>query len=85
MEIEQPSQSPKATGFSVQTKFCLGILLILGLFTSLLSFGLYRQLQDSLVSSVYEKSEIILAELEATRKYISSDAQTEDFVAGFSG
>ncbi len=72
MEIEQPSQSPKTTGFSVQTKFCLGILLILGLFTSLMSFGLYRQLQDTLVSSVYEKSEIILAELEATRKYISS-------------
>lgn len=58
-------------GFSLQTKFSVGIVVILGLFTGLLSYGLYRQLEESLIRSVYEKSEIILAELEATRKYVS--------------
>ncbi len=53
-------------GLSLQTKFSVGIVVILSIFTGLLSYGLYKQLEESLIRSVYEKSEIILAELEAT-------------------
>ncbi len=58
-------------GFSLQIKFCVGIILILGGFAGLLSYGLYRQLEDGLIQNVYEESQIILAELEATRKYVA--------------
>ncbi|MFA6222784.1 MAG: DUF3365 domain-containing protein [Desulfomonilaceae bacterium] len=69
---EQPvTESTASHALSLQTKFSLGIIAILGLFTCLLSYGLYRQLENSLISNVYEKSEIILAELEATRKYVA--------------
>lgn len=71
--MEEEDKSPLTTkrGLSLQTKFSLGIILILGLFSGLLSYGLYRQLEDSLVKNVYEESQIILAELEATRKYVA--------------
>lgn len=62
----------RARDLSLQTKFSLGIVIILGIFTGLLSYGLYKQLEDSLIRNVYEKSEIILAELEATRNYVAS-------------
>jgi len=55
----------------LQTKFSVGIIIILGLFTAVLSYGLYKQLEGSLIRNVYEKSEIILAELEATRNYVA--------------
>ncbi len=42
-----------------------------GLFAGLLSYELYTQLREALISNVYEKSQIILTELEATRKYVS--------------
>lgn len=57
--------------FSLQIKFCLGIVLILGGFAGLLSYGLYRQLEEALIQNVYEDSQIILGELEATRKYVA--------------
>lgn len=57
--------------FSLQIKFCVGIIVIFGGFAGLLSYGLYRQLEDTLIQNVYEESQIILAELEATRKYVA--------------
>ncbi len=71
MKAQIQSHAVGTRGLSLQTKFSAGIVIILGLFTGLLSYGLYRQLEESLIRSVYEKSEIILAELEATRKYVS--------------
>jgi two-component system, NtrC family, sensor kinase len=71
MKAQAPSPVVGPRGFSLLTKFSAGIVIILGLFTGLLSYGLYKQLEESLIRSVYEKSEIILAELEATRKYVS--------------
>ena len=65
----RPADIPK--GLSLQTKFSLGMILILLIVTGALSYWLYRELEKSLINSVYEKSEIILAELEATRKYVS--------------
>jgi two-component system, NtrC family, sensor kinase len=65
----RPSDIPK--GLSLQTKFSLGMTVILLIVTGALSYWLYRELEKSLINSVYEKSEIILAELEATRKYVS--------------
>ncbi len=71
MNAQDESLAAKTRGFSLQTKFGVGIVIIMGLFTGLLSYGLYKQLEASLISNVYEKSEVILAELEATRKYVS--------------
>ncbi len=62
----------RARDLSLQTKFSLGIVIILGVFTGFLSYGLYKQLEDSLIRNVDQKSEIILAELGATRNYVSS-------------
>jgi two-component system, NtrC family, sensor kinase len=71
MNDQAKSPVVSARSFSLQTKFSVGIITILGLFTGLLSYGLYKQLEDSLIKNVYEKSEIILAELEATRNYVA--------------
>lgn len=62
----------KPVSLSLQTKFSLGIFAMLFLVASILSYGLYRELQESLIKSVYEKSQIILTELEATRNYVSA-------------
>jgi two-component system, NtrC family, sensor kinase len=72
MENQAKSPVTRTRSLSLQTKFSVGIVLIMGLFTGLLSYGLYKQLEESLIRNVYEKSEIILAELEATRNYVSS-------------
>ncbi|MDD3472574.1 MAG: DUF3365 domain-containing protein [Syntrophaceae bacterium] len=72
MAIKRSAMGGLGGRWSLQTKFCVGIVLLLALFTSLMSFGMYMQLTDSMYNSVYEKSEIILGELEATRKYVAS-------------
>ncbi len=38
--------------------------------SGLLSYGLYKELERTLVANVYDKSQLILAELEATRQYV---------------
>lgn len=73
MKDQGKSRAVRVRSLSLQTKFSLGIILILGLFTGVLSYGLHKQLEDSLIRNVYEKSEIILAELEATRNYVASN------------
>lgn len=71
MTDPQETEYKAGKGLSLQLKFSIGIILILGGFAGLLSYGLYRQLEESLVENVYEESQIILAELEATRKYVA--------------
>ena len=71
MENSRKTSPKSRRGFSLQSKFTVGIILILGGFSGLLSYGLYRQLEDSLVDNVYEQSQIILAELEAIRTYVA--------------
>jgi two-component system, NtrC family, sensor kinase len=68
---EKHSVAGGIRGLSLQAKFSAGIIIIVGLFAGLLSYELYSQLKESLTSNVYEKSQVILAELEATRKYVS--------------
>ncbi len=61
----------RTVGHSLQTKFSFGIIVILVVFTCLLSYGVYKQLKQSLIRNSHEKSQVILAELEATRKYVA--------------
>ena len=64
------SKKAGSTGLSLRMKFSLGIILVLFSLSGLLSYGLYRSLKKSLIERVYEESEIILTELEATRQYV---------------
>ncbi|MEW6348764.1 MAG: DUF3365 domain-containing protein [Thermodesulfobacteriota bacterium] len=57
-------------GLSLQVKFTIGMTVILFGLSALLSFGLYKELEALLIRTVYEKSQLVMAELEATRSYV---------------
>lgn len=57
-------------GLSLQVKFTTGMAMILFGLSALLSFGLYKELESLLIKNVYEKSQLVMLELEATRSYV---------------
>ncbi len=75
-------------GLSLQVKFTIGMAVILFGLSALLSFGLYKELEELLIRNVYEKSQLVMSELEATRSYVrdvlrpkvSSMVAEDDFV-----
>lgn len=72
MKAESPPQtSDVPRGLSLQIKFSLGMIVILLIVTGASSYWLYSELEKSLIENVHEKSQIILTELEATRRYVA--------------
>lgn len=68
---ERPQSSDdNGVARSLQFRFSLGVIVIVLSLSGLLSYGLYKELERTLVANVYDKSELILAELEATRQYV---------------
>lgn len=63
-------QVPKRVSFSLQQKFLLGMAAILLFFCGICAFLLYTQEKRLLQDAAYEKSQIVMAAVEATRSYV---------------